>query len=487
MMSTHDTGRRILIVDDNESIHRDFRYILGGSGEADHALADAEAALFGTALHARREGFELASAYQGQQALAMVISAREEGRPYALAFIDMRMPPGWDGVETIEQLWKHDPDLQIVICSAYSDYSWEQMANRLDLRDRLLLLKKPFDNIEIYQLASALTAKWQMTRKAASRLSELESAVEERTRELRASNDALHAEMRQRAQLEGQLALHRKLESIGQLAAGIAHEINTPIQYIGDSLHFLRSACAELMGLEEHYARLVSDDVEAEHARAAARAARAAADMDLLRTEIPRACERALGGVDRVAQIVRAMKEFAHPTDADKEPADINAALESALIVANNEYKYVAQLETRLGELPEVFCNIGELNQVFLNLVVNAAHAIQAAGHDPTSGRILVRTELQGEYVVVSIQDNGTGIASSIADKVYDPFFTTKEIGKGTGQGLAIAYAIVVTNHGGTIAFDTRESEGTTFIVRIPVSAPKGARSARAEERQLVA
>ena len=170
-------NRRILIADDNQNIHRDFREVLSGSDATEAALAASEAALFGETQTLVRDGFEVESAYQGQQALQMAQRALAEGRPYAMAFVDMRMPPGWDGIETIEQLWACDPQLQIAICSAYSDYSWEDVTKRLDLRDRLLILKKPFDNIEIYQLASALTAKWQMERDAAARMSQLEEAV----------------------------------------------------------------------------------------------------------------------------------------------------------------------------------------------------------------------------------------------------------------------------------------------------------------------
>ncbi|CAN7426174.1 EAL domain-containing protein [Caulobacter sp. LjRoot300] len=183
-----NTGnRRILVIDDTPSIHQDFQKILGSGLDSEAALASSEAALFGDAPTVR-QAFELDSAYQGQEALAMVIGALAENRPYAMAFIDMRMPPGWDGVETIERLWQVDPQLQIALCTAYSDYSWEAMSERLELGDRLLILKKPFDNVEIRQMASALTAKWQMTQDAASKMSRLEQAVEERTKALAEQN-----------------------------------------------------------------------------------------------------------------------------------------------------------------------------------------------------------------------------------------------------------------------------------------------------------
>ncbi|MDQ3201332.1 MAG: EAL domain-containing protein [Pseudomonadota bacterium] len=177
------TNRRILIVDDTPSIHQDFRKILGPVPDGEQSLAETEAALFGT-LQPQRPTFELDSAYQGQEALQLVQRALAEGRPYSLVFTDMRMPPGWDGLETIEQLWKVDPHLQIALCTAYSDYSWEAMADRLQFGDQLLVLKKPFDSLEIRQMASALTWKWQMAQDAASKMLSLEQTIEARVHEL---------------------------------------------------------------------------------------------------------------------------------------------------------------------------------------------------------------------------------------------------------------------------------------------------------------
>ncbi|QLL11206.1 GGDEF/EAL domain-containing response regulator [Pseudomonas chlororaphis] len=188
MASADRTNRRILIVDDTVSIHEDFRKILAATDAPEDSLSDAEAALFGMHPSATLEHFFLDSAFQGREALNMVQAALERNAPYAMAFIDMRMPPGWDGLETIERLWQVDPKLQIALCTAYSDYSWEDIAERLQLGDRLLILKKPFDAIEIRQMASALTVKWQMTEDAALKMDQLEQAVEERTRELADAN-----------------------------------------------------------------------------------------------------------------------------------------------------------------------------------------------------------------------------------------------------------------------------------------------------------
>jgi PAS domain S-box-containing protein len=296
--------------------------------------------------------------------------------------------------------------------------------------------------------------------------------------EKRRLQEQLLNEMRERERMAIDLRLAQKLESVGRLAAGIAHEINTPIQYVSDSLHFLQSATAELQMLIMSYQQLMPQlaggsptEIPAEIA-----AREAAADLPFLASEIPKAFERTLAGLERVSSLVRAMKEFAHPDATEHSPADINHALETTLVVSRNEYKYSARLETDLRPLPAVVCNIGELNQVFLNLIVNAAHAIRESGQDAQTGRINVTSELRGEYVVICIEDNGCGIAPENLDKIFDPFFTTKPVGLGTGQGLAIAQSIVVEKHGGTITVESELGRGTRLIVRLPV-AGRGATS----------
>jgi signal transduction histidine kinase len=199
-------------------------------------------------------------------------------------------------------------------------------------------------------------------------------------------------------------------------------------------------------------------------------AVEAKADLGFLSAEMPKAFERTLDGVERVAGIVRAMKEFAHPDTNEQGPADINHALETTLIVSRNEYKYLAEIETDFQPLPEVTCNIGELNQVFLNLIVNAAHAIQASGKDIGQGRIRIATATAGSSVSITIADNGCGIPRENIDKVFDPFFTTKEVGKGTGQGLAITRSIVIEKHAGKIDLDSTIGVGTRFVIELPIA-----------------
>jgi len=266
-----------------------------------------------------------------------------------------------------------------------------------------------------------------------------------------------------------------KMEAIGQLAAGIAHEINTPTQYVGDNTRFLKDAFGDLLRLIEAYAELAAAAAEGrptDEPVAAVRRAAEEADLDYLREEVPQAIEQSLEGVERVAKIVAAMREFSHPGLEEKTAVDLNQAIESTLTVCRNEWKYVAETETDLDPaLPLVPCLPGELNQVFLNLIVNAAHAIGEAMGDgeQAKGTIRIATRRDGEWAEVRISDTGPGIPEKIRDRIFEPFFTTKGVGKGTGQGLAISHSVVVEKHRGTLTFDTAPGRGTTFIIRLPL------------------
>jgi PAS domain S-box-containing protein len=294
-------------------------------------------------------------------------------------------------------------------------------------------------------------------------------AQERAQRELQ---EQLYTDMQERECMAIELRLAQKLESVGRLAAGIAHEINTPIQYVGDSVSFLQSAEADLRRLQAEYRHAIGRLVEREPAHEVLpqlEKMENEIDLDFLYEEIPKAFERTLQGVERVAAIVRAMKEFAHPDSAQHDYADINHAIETTLTVAHSEYKYNAQIETQFGDLPLVNCNVGELNQVFLNLIVNAAHAISESGRSADTGRIAIATDAVGAEVTISITDNGCGIPPENVEKVFDPFFTTKPVSRGTGHGLAIARSIVVEKHGGRIEVHSAAGSGTTFTFHLPV------------------
>jgi PAS domain S-box-containing protein len=277
--------------------------------------------------------------------------------------------------------------------------------------------------------------------------------------------------------LEFELHQSQKLEAVGRLAAGIAHEINTPIQFIGDNTRFLQDAFQSTNAMLGHDARALAEAGLPEATRAALERAREELDLPYVLEQVPRAIARTLDGVQRVATIVRAMKEFAHPDQKEMASTDLNRALQATLDVARNEYKYVADVETSFSPLPLVTCHAGDLNQVFLNLIVNAAHAIADVVRGTSRrGVIRVATRLDGAAVEVAVTDSGWGIPEEIRDKIFEPFFTTKEIGRGTGQGLAIARSIV-EKHRGAIRFETAVGEGTTFFVVLPVD-PSPARSA---------
>ena len=239
------------------------------------------------------------------------------------------------------------------------------------------------------------------------------------------------------------------------MAAGIAHEINTPVQYVSDSVQFLKSAFADILDIVK------TSDV-----------APYSTDTDLafLRAEVPAAIERVIEGLQRVAGIVHAMKEFAHSGGPDKQAADLNRALRATLQIARAEYRHVATIDLRCGNIPDVLCHVGELSQAFLNLIVNAAHALADAGRTSESGWIKICTAFVDNSVELTFEDNGCGIPQELVAKIYDPFFTTKEIGRGSGQGLAITRTIVVDKHDGGIGVVSSPGIGTCFTLRLPVS-----------------
>ena len=276
----------------------------------------------------------------------------------------------------------------------------------------------------------------------------------------------------ERQHLELELRHAQKLESVGRLAAGIAHEINTPIQFVGDNTRFLETAFTDLNRLQHAYQQLLpTAETLTQCGPAVTTINQIADDIDIefLLEEVPMAITQTLDGINRVAGIVRAMKAFGHPGTEEKTQANLTETITNTLIVASNEIKYVADVETHLGDLPLVHCHPGDINQVVLNLVVNAAHAITSA--DRGRGTITVSTRHDDTHATIEVTDTGTGVPPEIADKLFDPFFTTKEIGTGTGQGLALVRTLVVDRHGGTIDFTTEYGTGTTFTVRLPIAA----------------
>ena len=461
---------RILIVDDNPAIHEDFKKTLVAATAAPQ-LDDLEAMLFdesATAPARAPMAFELGFALQGKDALARVIEARDAGQPFALAFVDMRMPPGWDGLETIEQLWRADPDLQIVICSAYSDYSWSEIDARLQARESVLILKKPFDTIEVVQCAHALTTKWALARKVRAQVEGLEASVRARTK-------ALEDEMSKRARVEAELRMTHKLEAIGRLASGIAHEINTPIQYVGDHLQFLREGTLELLSAATTMACTANAQRSAANASLVEELVAIAnrIDLEFLAKAMPESLASAEDGVGRIAKIVRAMKELAHPGSRELAAVDLARVIEGAVDVSARTRRDLVDIECALPPLPRIRGYADDLGQVFINIIVNAVQAME--DQPERRGRLVIDARVDGEEVVIAIADNAGGIPEAARENVFDPFFTTKDIGRGTGQGLAISRSIVVDRHGGKLTFETETGAGTTFSIRLPIAGPASA------------
>ena len=286
-------------------------------------------------------------------------------------------------------------------------------------------------------------------------------------------NRRLETELLERARLEIELRVGEKLRAVGQLAAGIAHEINTPIQFVGDSLHFLEEAFREICILLSAYEEAVAALPTASRSELTASAVALAenSDFSYLKDAVPKAIVRCTGGVERVAIIVRALKNMAHPDATEQEQADLNAAIENTLVVCASQVKYVADVELDLSARSRVLCHMGEIQQVLLNLIVNAAQAIgEHSGEGGRRGTIRIGTREEGNDCVITIADNGAGIPEAIRDRMFEPFFTTKPVGKGTGQGLYISRSLVVERHGGKLTFDSSVGEGTTFTIRLPIA-----------------
>ena len=268
--------------------------------------------------------------------------------------------------------------------------------------------------------------------------------------------------------LDADVHQESKLESLGRLAAGLAHEINSPIQFVGDNARFLEDAYQELIRVVGVYRGLIdtSSPIGWMERQERVREAEAGIDFDFLQKEIPSAVEQTLEGIERVSTIVRAMKTFSHPGHKEQVPADLNEALAATITVTRHQISEVADLRLDLAELPPVRCNIADLNQVFLNLIVNAADAVEETGR---RGSISVATAVDGSDVVVRISDSGCGIPDDVRTKMFDPFFTTKEVGRGSGQGLPLVRGVVQEGHGGSVTVESVVGEGTTFTVRVPI------------------
>lgn len=304
----------------------------------------------------------------------------------------------------------------------------------------------------------------------------LERVVQQKTVRLQQQEQELRKALDDLQLSQTQLLQGKKLESVGRLAAGIAHEINTPIQFIGDNINFLKEAFVDVAHLLETINLQMAAVARGESFEQACHCVgekMVELDWDYLAEEIPAAIDQSRDGVKRISSIVQAMKEFSHPSSKEMAASDLNRIIQTTITVASNEWKYWANMETELDpDLEQVMCLSDELGQVILNLLVNGAHALEEkmkATGNSDKGTITVSTRQDGRYAEIRIADTGCGIPAHIREKVFEPFFTTKPVGRGTGQGLAIAHDVVVKKHGGTLDFDSKEGQGTVFIIRLPL------------------
>jgi two-component system cell cycle sensor histidine kinase/response regulator CckA len=559
-----EKNHRILVVDDNPAIHEDFRKILGTDAAADE-FAGAQADVFGDLPSAAtRLKFELSFAAQGERALELVQAAAAAGRRYAMVFMDVRMPPGWDGLETTQKLWEVDADLQVVICTAYSDKSWEEMMESLGHPERVLILKKPFDTVEVLQLAHALTEKWSLLQAARRNTKELERTVKVRTRELVASNMRLEAEtashqaaaerVREQAMLleEARDAIiladltgtilfwNRGAESCyGWTATEAAGQNVLALLYDGSASAEVVAARQAVMENGSWQGELAQKTKEGRVVTAECRwtlvrdatgrpksilginrditekklleakflrvqrlesigtlAGGIAHDlnnilqpitlaMDVFRTQLPASSlgmvELVSGNAQRATSLVRQVLSFARGVEGERRPIQPNALAEEIASIVRETFPKAIDFQLCLAEGPwPLLGDSTQLHQVLLNLCVNARDAL------PDGGTLTLAVEnidigrheaamqpdaTAGRHVVFTVTDSGTGIPAALREKIWDPFFTTKEQGKGTGLGLATTLSIV-RSHGGFITLASEAGRGAAFRVFVPAREP---------------
>lgn len=559
-------NRRILIIDDNPAIHEDFRKILGpADAKLAQELDEDEAAIFGESVDiARAWSFEIDSAFQGQEGLEKVRAAILADKPYAVAFVDVRMPPGWDGIETISRIWKEFPDLQIVICTAYSDYSWDEIAKSIGNTDQMLVLKKPFDNVEVLQMAHALSKKWQLTQIARRQMEELDTLVNQRTAELRAANARLTGEVAERAAAEEALrgseerfskAFHSSpipmliqapdgkvcldantsfLDLIGadrktflanaahfwsedataktiqqelaarnvvrNLAARICTKTGDPREVLvaAENLE-LGSAPYHLLILQDitERVRLESELTQAQKMEAVGRLAAGVAhdfnniltvilgntSMQLRNPHLDEKLVASLQQVERAAErataLTRQLLAYSRKQIIQRRPLALNHVVEQTVSMLRRIIGEHIALDMQLApDLPPIFADPSNVDQVIMNLALNARDAM------PDGGKLSLLTksvtidaaacarnpEAQpGPHICLTVKDSGCGMDAATLARVFEPFFTTKDPGKGTGMGLATVYG-VLKQHGGWIEVESVVRVGTTIRAFFPLS-----------------
>ncbi len=557
--STIPEANRILIIDDNQAIHADFRKILGPPTASDSALQEEKSFLFGPSANSESIPaviYQLDCATQGQEGLQMVEQAAKEGRPYAVAFVDVRMPPGWDGIETVARIWQKFPELPMIICTAYSDYSWSEMISKLGHSDNLVILRKPFEAVEVLQLAHSFTRKWLLARQVKAHIEELDGLVQSRTRNLQEANEALRrseerfakafrsnpvplliqntgdrryvdvndsflqltgfkrAEMLERIPAEWKL--FSKLETGREMLDALAAKrsvLNVQTELLTrDGKHLTVLMSAETIELENQPHLLISlQDItervniesqlrQAQKMEAVGQlAAGIAHDFNNILTIIQGHAELQLNmglgdeslteslreishASARAASLTRQLLAFSRKQMLRRQPLDLSDSLNNLSRMLQRVIGEQISLQIRCADdLPPVFADVTGLEQIILNLAVNARDAMPHGGPltitaDPVEidieYKMRVPDAVAGNFVRLSVADKGSGMDETVRKKIFEPFFTTKEVGKGTGMGLATVYGIV-NQHQGWIEVESEPGAGSTFKVFLPVAEQK--------------
>jgi signal transduction histidine kinase len=441
-------NNRVLIVDDNHSIHEDYQKILVRPA-CSVDLTAAEAALFDQPAGEASPLFALSSAFQGEDAVELVRQACAVGEPFALAFVDMRMPPGMDGLETARRLWAIDSDLQVVICSAYSDHTWTEMAAQLGAPDRWVILKKPFDNIEVLQIAHALAEKWALRQQTRAQVLDLEQRVAARTADLQSALDRLRTETAERQRLdderrtiERKLEETQRLEGLGVLAGGVAHDFNNILTGILVSASLAGMDAPRGSEIEVHLRRIEENS-------------RRAAGL----------CEQLLA--------------YAGKGQVKAGALDLNTLIRDTLELLQVSIPKDVEFAVELApSLPSIKGDAARLRQVFMNLVLNAAEALESGPRKIrlTSGTSRLDqpaiaaiahpcTAVAGDYVVIEVTDTGVGMTAETIRRIFEPFYTTKFTGRGLGLCAALG---IVRHHGGALDVKSERGRGTTFRIYLP-------------------
>ena len=430
----------ILIVDADPGLARRLNEMFNQTSVTDSSLMTIEPA------------YIICSVTAAAEALARIADNQVKQLCFNLVFVEYRLGAE-NGLNLVPQLWQLDPNLNVVICTSDPSLDWQQIVDTLGESDQLLILQKPFGDLELRQMVHAMIRQWQLVKQSQSVL-----------QFFALQNKELDAANRKLQEIQTQLLQSEKMSSIGQLAAGVAHEINNPIGFIKSNLNSLKTYTEDFLRLIGAYEK-AEEMITSDDTLKALGDLKQEIDLEYLKNDALALLAESSEGIERVKRIVQDLKDFSYPEkNADNwQWADLHSGLESTLNIVYNELKYKAKIVKEYGDLPQINCLLSQMNQVFVNLLVNAAHAIA------DNGIITIKTGTLGDKVWVEISDTGSGIPEDKLNKIFDPFYTTKPVGKGTGLGLAISYGIV-KKHKGEITVSSKDGLGTTFRILLPVN-----------------